>query len=182
MIGLHCKVRKLFAKKCDLGNVKSGKNAIFALVMTKMYSLLRNCLSWQGCQLLVLLLMSAVVADAQEKEDSSLTMRSRTDTLREVVVRPDTVLKMTETIRKSLGLRRQPSTKSLGDVLDMLSPGLQDKITHPFAIKDRKRDRKHKRDRKILMEYDRAKTSNELLEEALRREGLGAVIDSRPKK
>ena len=126
-----------------------------------------------------LLAVPAVWANAQEDRDSSLTMRSEVDTLREIVVRPDSSLRVTDAIDKSLKRKRQPRNMSLGDVLDKLSPGLQDKITHPFAVKDRKRDRKHKRDRQILKEYDSSKTPNDLLKEALRREGLGAIIDQR---
>ena len=126
-----------------------------------------------------LLAVPAVWANAQEDRDSSLTMRSEVDTLREIVVRPDSSLRVTDAIDKSLKRKRQPHNMSLGDVLDKLSPGLQDKITHPFAVKDRKRDRKHKRDRQILKEYDSSKTPNDLLKEALRREGLGAIIDQR---
>ncbi len=129
--------------------------------------------------LTVLLTVPAVGANAQKDRDSSLTMRSEVDTLREIVVRPDSSLKVIDAIDKSLKGKRQPHNKSLGDILDKLSPGLQDKITHPFAVKDRKRDRKHKRDQQILKEYDKSKTPNDLLKEALRREGLGAIIDQR---
>lgn len=105
----------------------------------------------------------------------------KTDTLREVVVRPDTTLHVVEAVKKSLNKNRQPKTKSFGDVLEKISPGINDKITHPFAVKDRRREKKHKRDRSILDAYDRSKTPNELLEEALRREGLGHIIDQHRK-
>lgn len=138
---------------------------------------MRLCL--ERLLLSALFTVPSVVANAQENRDSSLTMRSEVDTLREIVVRPDSSLRMNDAIDKSLKRKRQPRNMSLGDVLDKLSPGLQDKITHPFAVKDRKRDRKHKRDRQILKEYDSSKTPNDLLKEALRREGLGAIIDQR---
>jgi hypothetical protein len=60
----------------------------------------------------------------------------------------------------------------LGDVIDKISPGLTDKIMHPFAFKDRKKARKHKRDKKVLEEFDRVKTFDELVREALEREGI----------
>jgi hypothetical protein len=46
---------------------------------------------------------------------------------------------------------------------------------HPFAFKDRKRDKKHARDRKILEEYEqlgRVKTFEELLDEAIRQQAI----------
>lgn len=103
------------------------------------------------------------------------------DTLGEVEVRPDSVLQVLEALKQTLKTDRQPKSKSLGDILDKYAPQLQDKMLHPFAIKDRKQERKRKRDKEVLKEYDRAKTPNELLEEALRKEGLGHIIDERKK-
>ena len=57
----------------------------------------------------------------------------------------------------------------------MLGARVTDKIMHPFAIKDRKRDKKHARDRKILEEYEqltRVKTFEELLDEAIRKQAI----------
>ena len=55
---------------------------------------------------------------------------------------------------------------SLGGVLEKLSPGINDKILHPFAIKQRKKERRRKRALKALEEYDRVKTFDELIREA----------------
>ena len=60
-------------------------------------------------------------------------------------------------------------------VSDVLGARVTDKIMHPFAIKDRKRDKKHARDRKILEEYEqltRVKTFEELLDEAIRKQAI----------
>ena len=63
-----------------------------------------------------------------------------------------------------------------GDSLRVvLGARVTDKIMHPFAIKDRKRDKKHARDRKILEEYEqltRVKTFEELLDEAIRKQAI----------
>ena len=58
---------------------------------------------------------------------------------------------------------------------DVIGGKATDKIMHPFAIKDRKRERKHARDRKILEEYEqlgRVKTFEELLDEAVRQQAI----------
>ena len=55
---------------------------------------------------------------------------------------------------------------SMGDVLERLSPGLNDKITHPFAFKQRKQERRHKRWMQRIDELDRVRTFDELLREA----------------
>ena len=58
---------------------------------------------------------------------------------------------------------------------DVIGGKATDMIMHPFAIKDRKRDRKHARDRKILEEYEqlgRVKTFEELLDEAIRQQAI----------
>ena len=86
------------------------------------------------------------------------------DTLREVVVTPDKRLPVEDALRESLG--KMPRHKSLGDALEKVSPGINDKITHPFAVKARKRERRNKRWRKRINDYDRVKTFDELLREA----------------
>ena len=55
---------------------------------------------------------------------------------------------------------------SLGKVLEKLSPGINDKITHPFAIKDRKRDKSRMKRLRGLEHFDQVKTFKDLLYEA----------------
>ena len=55
---------------------------------------------------------------------------------------------------------------SLGKVLEKLSPGINDKITHPFAIKDRKREKSRKQRLRGLEHFDQVKTFKDLLYEA----------------
>ncbi len=100
------------------------------------------------------------------------TNAERVDTLRQVIVKGETKSALEKAIESSLKRKKQPSTMGLGDVLEKVSPGINDKILHPFAIKDRKRDRKHKRDKKILDEYDRIVTFEDLLNEAVQRQQL----------
>ncbi len=96
----------------------------------------------------------------------------RTDTLRELEVRPDSVLPVKRALEKTIGRSKGPRSMSLGDVIEKLSPGLNDKITHPFAIKQRKSERRRKKLLKALEHYESTKTFNELLDEAVRRQQL----------
>lgn len=97
----------------------------------------------------------------------------RTDTLKEVTVIGGK-LPVSKAIDRSIEAwkKSQPKTKSLGDVLEKWSPGLNDKITHPFAIKQRKMERKRKRTREILEHYDRVRTFDDLLREAIEEQEL----------
>jgi len=106
-------------------------------------------------------------------DDTIPPTHEQTDTLKEVeVVAPESTAALEDAIRQSIARMGIPSTPSLGDVIDKISPGLTDKIMHPFAFKDRKKARKHKRDKKVLEEFDRVKTFDELVREALEREGI----------
>ena len=87
-------------------------------------------------------------------------------------VRADTSLAVEKAIQQSLERQRVICIPTLGDILDKYLPGLQDCITHPFAIKERKRERKHKRDKKWLQEFDRRITFNELLDAAVKQQQL----------
>ena len=94
----------------------------------------------------------------------------RTDTLREVVVRPDSVLPVVKAIDESLKRHPVPKVKTLGDVLEQLSPGLNDKITHPFAFKQRQKERRHKRLMRALDDFDRVDTFEDQLRAAYERQ------------
>ena len=98
----------------------------------------------------------------------------RVDTLREVEVRGDSVLRVSEAIRQSIG-REQATRIGTMSVSDVLGSRITDKIMHPFAVKDRKKDKKHARDRKILEEFEdllHVKTFEELLDEAIRKQAI----------
>ena len=99
---------------------------------------------------------------------------TRVDTLQEVEVRGDSVLRVNEAIRQSIG-KENATRIGYPSVSDVLGPRITDKIMHPFAVKDRKRDKKHARDRKILEEYEqlyRVKSFEELLDEAIRQQAI----------
>jgi len=91
----------------------------------------------------------------------------RTDTLREVVIRP---LKTLPIEGMKLHVEDVKNPPSLGNVLEKLSPGLNDKILHPFAFKARKKERQHRRMMKVLEDYDKVKTFDDLLREAYERQ------------
>lgn len=105
-------------------------------------------------------------------QDSTVRDTLRADTLREVVVRPDSVLPVVRVLEKTVGRSRGPRSVSLGDVIEKVAPGLQDKMLHPFAIKQRKSERRKKKMRQVLENYDRQKTFNELLDEAVKRQQM----------
>lgn len=105
-------------------------------------------------------------------QDSTVRDTLQADTLREVVVRPDSVLPVVRVLEKTVGRSRGPRSMSLGDVIEKVAPGLQDKMLHPFAIKQRKSERRKKKMRRVLENYDRQKTFNELLDEAVKRQQL----------
>jgi len=110
----------------------------------------------------------------------------RVDTLKEVEVRSDSILRVNEAIRQSIERERgaRIGTKSVSDIIGGKAT---DAIMHPFAIKERKREKKHARDRKILLEYERmehVKTFEELLDEAIRQQAIedGKEPPTRPGK
>ena len=105
-------------------------------------------------------------------QDSTVRDTLQADTLREVVVRPDSVLPVVRVLEKTVGRSRGPRSVSLGDLIEKVAPGLQDKMLHPFAIKQRKSERRKKKMRRVLENYDRQKTFNELLDEAVKRQQM----------
>ncbi len=120
-----------------------------------------------------LILAFTFAADTLRTDTARLdTTGLRADTLRQVEVRADTSLAVEKAIQQSLERQRVIRIPTLGDILDKYLPGLQDRITHPFAIKERKRERKHKRDKKWLQEFDRRITFNELLDAAVKQQQL----------
>ena len=109
----------------------------------------------------------------QEQADTLIPAHERVDTLKEVeVVAPGRTSGIEDAIRQSLQRMGVPRSMSLGDVINKISPGLTDKILHPFAIKERKRAKRQKKVKKILDDFDKSKTFDELVREALEREGI----------
>ena len=95
----------------------------------------------------------------------------RVDTLKEVTVQGGR-LPLEKAIDKNLQQKVPLRIPSLGEILEKVAPGINDKITHPFAIKQRKMERRKKRTRKSLEHYDQVKTFDDQLREAIQREAL----------
>ena len=125
--------------------------------------------------LLLLLVTLSLRVYATEQTDTIQRGDSlRVDTLRQVEVLADSTLRVNEAIRQTID-REKASRISVPSVSDILGPGISDKILHPFAFKDRRREKKHARDRKILKEYEQlehVKTFEELLDEAIRQQAI----------
>ena len=125
---------------------------------------------------LLALALSALTALQPSASDSLTAARDSlpTDTMREVTVRAGRVLKV-DSFPLSGGygaLKQQLPPPSFGDIVEKIVPGFNDKATHPFAIKQRKRERRHKRSMRALDDYGRLKTFSELLREAYERQML----------
>ncbi|MBQ7443932.1 MAG: hypothetical protein IJS59_08745 [Bacteroidaceae bacterium] len=102
------------------------------------------------------------------RPDSAGVLTVQGDTLREVIIDGDRELPIEEAVRRSIG--NEPRQMSLGDVLDRLSPGLNDKILHPFAFKQRQRERRRRRWLERIETIDKVPTFDELLREAYERQ------------
>lgn len=125
--------------------------------------------------LAALTLMTSSVEHTDSVPDSihveRLARSERVDTLREVEVFGRQRLAVMDALEATLRAQgRQPSTPSLGDVLNKYAPNAQDYILHPFGFKERKKKRQRKRMQDILNEYEQAKTFEELLDEAVKRQ------------
>ena len=121
-------------------------------------------------QILILLLAATPLRLLSTQMNDSVLV----DTLRQVEVRGDSLLRVNEAIRQTIEREKAARIGTLS-VSDVIGSRATDKILHPFAVKDRKRDKKHARDRKILEEYEqlgRVKTFEELLDEAIRKQAI----------
>ena len=121
-------------------------------------------------QILILLLAAIPLRLLSAQMNDSVLV----DTLRQVEVRGDSLLRVNEAIRQTIEREKAARVGTLS-VSDVIGSRATDKILHPFAVKDRKRDKKHARDRKILEEYEqlgRVKTFEELLDEAIRKQAI----------
>lgn len=87
------------------------------------------------------------------------------------MIAPGRISGLEDALRQSIE-RMGGSPLSLSDVIDKIKPGLTDRILHPFAFKDRKRAKKRAKVKKVLEDFDKTKTFDELVREALEREGI----------
>ncbi len=111
-----------------------------------------------------LLALLAPALNARAQTDS-IPDTPMSDTLRTVIV--------TEGGRLPIGIsdaaRERIAQRSLGDVIGQ---GALDKMMHPFAVKQRKKERHKRKMQRALIEYNRVKKSQELLIATLRNEGI----------
>lgn len=113
--------------------------------------------------LLFIVWLTAVGARAAAVSGDTLSV----DTLREVVVDGEQGLPVEQQFRRDVQRNRQPRMKTLGDLLPR---SLQDKILHPFAIGERRKERRRKKAQRVMEEYDRRKADQDLFEEVVRRQ------------
>ena len=111
------------------------------------------------------LLPSDTTKTTPAKRDTSVAY---TDTLEEMSVQAKKGLAVEDAIKKSLnnGLT-QPRQKSVSDIIGSKAT---DYIMHPFAWKERKKDKKHKKDKEALVKLDAVKTYEDELAEAIYRQ------------
>ena len=124
--------------------------------------------------LLAVSLLLSVTAQTPRRDSVSRDTRMRVDTLRQVEVRADSQLRVNDAIRQTLERERAARIGTMS-VSDVIGSKLTDKIMHPFAFKERRREKKHARDRQILKEYEelgRVKSFEELLDEAIRKQAI----------
>jgi len=133
---------------------------------------------------LSLMLMVAPAQQATTRDAAADSLRQhsdsiRSDTLHEVTVRAGRILDITKfNLNGTMKLPGIVAPPNLGDVLEKLSPGLNDKITHPFAIRQRRKERRHKRAMKALENLDRVRTFDELLREAYEQQMLEDSLEA----
>lgn len=113
-------------------------------------------------------LQSDTTKNTQTKPTKQDTSVAYTDTLEEFSVKADKDLRVVDVINKSLnnGLT-QPKQKSVSDIIGSKAT---DYIMHPFAWKERKKDKKLKKDKEALVKLDAAKTYEDELTEAIYRQ------------
>ncbi|MBQ8050427.1 MAG: hypothetical protein IJ197_02465 [Bacteroidaceae bacterium] len=119
--------------------------------------------------LFLFLILTTLSAQAQEKADSTAndtTMQGAK--MKELVVTKDRRLPIFPS-KKILDPQEHPHVKSLSEIIGAKAT---DVIMHPFAFSQRKKEKRMRKAMKKLQEYDLIKSDNELLREALIREGI----------
>ena len=113
-------------------------------------------------------LPSDTTKNTQTKPTKQDTSVAYTDTLEEFSVKADKELRVVDAINKSLnnGLT-QPRQKS---VTDIIGKKATDYIMHPFAWKERKKEKKHNKDKENLKKYDAITSYEDELTNAINRQ------------
>ncbi|MCD8266971.1 MAG: hypothetical protein LUC33_07450 [Prevotellaceae bacterium] len=118
-----------------------------------------------GRMIILSLSLATAQATLAARDHDSIPETPMSDTLKTVVVTDDGRLP----IRVSDEAKERIGTKSLGDIVGGKA---MDKMMHPFAIKQRKRERHRRKMARLLWQYDMVRDERDLLLEALRREGI----------
>ncbi len=121
---------------------------------------------------LLSLVFVAMMAAEPQSVDTLEVYGDSVTSMRELIVRGGRILMVDSFPLVGNRIKIPMAPPSLGDILGKLSPGIIDKITHPFAIKARRRERRHAKAMKALEQLDRVKTFDELLREAYDRQML----------
>ena len=129
------------------------------------------------CTMISLLCTLLLAAQSlSEPHDSLAVTRDslRTDTLREVTVRPDSILPVQRIVEEIMREERegQIHVPSLGEFLQKRYPRLNDIITNPTAFRERRLEARRRRSLKAVEDYDKVKTFDDLLREAYERQML----------
>ena len=116
--------------------------------------------------LLSVLAAGSIAAQEQKTDTTANDTTLRGVKMKEIVVTKD----------RRLPIFASPKAKETGPrvptLSDLIGHKATDMIMHPFAIKQRKEERRRKKIAKKLWEYEHVKSNNELLREALIREGI----------
>ena len=117
--------------------------------------------------LLSIILLSDSMVVSSEQVDSI-----RTDTLQEVTVLPLRRLPIEDVLRESLDRQENLHVPTLSEILEKNRPGLLDVVMHPFAFKQRRREKRNRQSMKVLEDYDRVRSFDELIREAYEKQML----------
>ena len=134
------------------------------------YSLNRTFVPVKRLLLLFILHFSLFTSYSQAQEQKTDSMQNDTTLqgvkMREIIVTKD----------RRLPVFVSPETKNtvprVPRLSDIIGSKATDMIMHPFAFKSRKEERRRRKAMQKLWEYEHVKTNNELLREALIREGI----------
>lgn len=118
--------------------------------------------------LLLMLVMCVEMTYAQgEKKDTT-----QTDTTLQGVKMKEVVVTKDKRLPIFVSPQTKEQTPHVKSVSDIIGRKATDMIMHPFAFKSRKEERRRRKVLKQMWEYEHVKTNNELLREALIREGI----------
>ena len=106
--------------------------------------------------------------DSTKQYTAKDTSVAYTDTLGEISIEAEKGLRVVDVLNKSL--KTDPNTPKQKSVSDILGSRATDYIMHPFAWKERKKEKKLKKDKESILKLDAAKTYEDELTEAIYRQ------------